>query len=89
MAHMLYVEVVLLPRGEIVSINPLQVIGIKSIESEHPRTSLLFAVGEWLVMGDSRLVKRVLSGDSEAMAIYDKKFTKPARKEGPRKVQTL
>ena len=87
MAHMLYVEVVLLPRGEVVDINPLQVLGIKGLEGDHPRTSLLFAVGEWVVMGDRRLVKALLSGDEEAMKTYDKKYVKPAKKEGPRKVQ--
>jgi len=84
---MLYVEVVLLPLGEVVDINPLQVCGIRAHEDkEYPKTHLLFTSGEWLIMGPKPLVKRLLSGDDEAMRLYDKKYVKPAKKEGPRKL---
>lgn len=89
MAHMLYVELVLYPTGEIVSVNPLQVIGVKPCGQGNDKVSLLFPVGEWVVLGSYALVKAVLSGHGPALEQYEKSWIEPAKKEGPRRVQTL
>jgi len=89
MAHMMYVDLVLLPAGVVVKVNPLMVCGIMADldrPDESPATNILFPMGEWTIMGDERLVTAVLSGEHDAITRYDKKFTKPARKEGPRKL---
>jgi len=83
---MLYVELVLANRGEIVAVNPLQVLGIKPLEADKDRVSILFSVGEWIIFGDYRLVRDVLSGDPDAIEQYEKKWIKPAKKEGPRRL---
>ncbi|MFQ5503357.1 MAG: hypothetical protein ACE5F1_01010 [Planctomycetota bacterium] len=88
---MLYVDLVLAPLGEVAALNPLQVGGIKWIYDEKgervkDRCSLILNGMPLEVFGDKRLVQDVLSGNTQAIKAYDKKWTKPAIKEGPRRV---